>query len=514
MRMKRYILSGLLSLLITGFSIAQNKNNVHFYNLNDKFGISLRETNSVCGDDDGFIWVSSKMGIIRYTQDDIRIYQLPYESTNVVTAELTYSQNELYVYTNAGQIFKYNTIRDRFELLINLSRVLRNPYLGVSEMLVDQEKRLWISSTAGLFHFSEEKGLKATTVVNNVLAMTWYDTENIIYAEQQELRLFNIQELVYKPFYKFPTSDGYNISTLVHDEQQDFWWIGTMGSGLFVFDGKAEPKLSPIENIPSQPILAIENFTASSVLIGIDGQGVWELDKNSHDVLAVMKENADNVGSLKGNGVYDIYRDTNNRVWVCTYSGGVSYMDMANPVITHINHIANNQNSLVNNDVNAVLEDSNGNYWFATNNGISFRNNATGQWKSFYYNNEKDAQVFLTLKEDSRGRIWAGTYSSGVYLLDNKTGAELKHLSLETTGGKFGNNFVFEIIDDQDGQFWIGGVRGDLICYDIKTDTYRSFLNVTEGKFLNYNENKLLIGNSNGLIQFDKNSGRTETIVE
>jgi signal transduction histidine kinase/CheY-like chemotaxis protein/ligand-binding sensor domain-containing protein/AraC-like DNA-binding protein len=512
--MKRYILSGLLSLLITGFSIAQNKNNVHFYNLNDKFGISLRETNSVCADDDGFIWVSSKMGIIRYTQDDIRIYQLPYESTNVVTAELTYSQNELYVYTNAGQIFKYNTIRDRFELLINLSRVLRNPYLGVSAMLVDEGKRLWISSTAGLFHFSEEKGLKATTVVNNVLAMTWYDTENIIYAEQQELRLFNIQELVYKPFYRFPTSDGYNISTLVHDEQQDFWWIGTMGSGLFVFDSKAEPKLYPIENIPGQPILAIENFTASSVLIGIDGQGVWELDKNSHDVLAVMKENADNMGSLKGNGVYDIYRDTNNRVWVCTYSGGVSYMDMANPVITQINHIANNQNSLVNNDVNAVLEDSNGNYWFATNNGISFRNNATGQWKSFYYNNEKDAQVFLTLKEDSRGRIWAGTYSSGVYLLDNKTGAELKHLSLETTGGKFGNNYVFEIIDDQEGQFWIGGVRGDLICYDIKTDTYRSLLNVTVGKLLNYKENKLLIGNTNGLILFDKNSGRTETIVE
>lgn len=91
-----------------------------------------------------------------------------------------------------------------------------------------------------------------------------------------------------------------------------------------------------------------------------------------------------------------------------------------------------------------------------------------------------------------------------MYLLDNKTGAELKHLSLETTGGKFGNNFVFEIIDDQDGQFWIGGVRGDLICYDIKTDTYRSLLNVTVGKLLNYKENKLLIGNTNGLILFDK----------
>ncbi len=512
--MIRYILISLFSLLIAGLSIAQNKSNVHFYNLNDKFGISLRETNSVCGDDDGFIWVSSKMGIIRYTQDDVRIYQLPYESTNVVTAELTYSQNTLYVFTNAGQIFKYNSIKDRFELLINLSRVLRNPYLGVSGMLVDHENRLWISSTTGLYYFSKENGLKATTAVNNVLAMTWYDTENIIYAENNELKLFNIHELVYKPFYKFPADGGYNISTLLHDDQQDLWWIGTMGSGLFVFDGKAEQKLTTIEDIPNQPILAIENFTASSVLIGIDGQGVWELDKNSHDVLAVMKEDVDNMGSIKGNGVYDIYRDKNNRVWVCTYSGGVSYLDMANPIVTQINHIANNNNSLVNNDVNAVLEDSNGNFWFATNNGISFRNNTTKQWKSFYHDNEKQAQVFLTLEEDSRGRIWAGSYSSGVYLLDNKTGAELKHLSLESTDGKFGNNFVFEIIDDQNGKFWIGGVRGDLIWYDIKTDTYTSYWNITVGKLLNYTENKLLIGNTNGLVQFDINTGRTETIVE
>ncbi len=514
MLMKKYVLLSLFCLLGAGLSIAQNKNNVHFYNLNDKFGISLRETNSVCEDDNGFIWVSSKMGIIRYTEDDIRIYQLPYESTNVVTAELSYNQNLLYVYTNAGQIFKYNTIKDRFELLLNLSRVLRNPYIGISRMLVDQEKRLWISTTAGLFYFSKESGLKATTAVNDVLAMTWYDTENIIYAERNELRLFNIHELVYKPFYKFSTGERYTISTLVHDEQQDFWWIGTMGSGLFVFDSKVKQKLTPIDHIPSQPILAIENFTASSVLVGIDGQGVWELDRKSHDVLTVMKENADNMGSLKGNGVYDIYRDNNNRVWVCTYSGGVSHFNVANPVITQINHIVNNRNSLVNNDVNAVLEDSNGNFWFATNNGISFRNNATGQWKSFYYNNEKQAQVFLTLNEDSRGRIWAGSYSSGVYLLDNKSGAELKHLSLESTDGKFGNNYVFEIFDDQNGKFWIGGVRGNLICYDIEADTYRSFWNVTVGKLVNYKENKLLIGNTNGLIQFDKNTGRTETIVE
>ncbi len=514
MKLKIYIILPFICLLIANsVLLAQNENNIHFYSLNEEFGISLRETNTICGDDNGFIWVSSKMGIIRYTQDDIRIYQLPYESTNIITAELVYSQNLLYVFTNSGQIFKYNTIKDRFELLINMSRILRNPYLTITSMLVDSEKRIWISSTAGIFYYTEEAGLKVTSSVNKVNTTTWYDDEHIIYAEDTGFKLFNVTTLESEPFYTFPEGEINSVSVMLHDYTRNLWWICTIRNGLYVLDAKKR-NLTHIKEIPNQPILAIEDYTESSWLIGIDGQGVWEIDKNNYQVCAVMKENVDNMGSLKGNGVYDIYRDKNNRIWVCTYSGGVSYFDMANPILTQIRHITNNSNSLINDDVNNVLEDTNGNFWFATNNGISFLNRSTGQWKSFYRNNEEDAQVFLTLKEDSRGRIWAGSYSSGVYLLDERTGRELKHLSYWSTGGKFVNNFVFDILEDRYGDIWIGGVRGDLIRYNIKQEDFTSFADITVGKLVDYSADKLLIGNTNGLVEFDKRTGETEVIVE
>ena len=44
-----------------------------FYNLNEEYGVSFRQTNMVCSDSNGFIWISSKMGVIRYTQNDIKI---------------------------------------------------------------------------------------------------------------------------------------------------------------------------------------------------------------------------------------------------------------------------------------------------------------------------------------------------------------------------------------------------------------------------------------------------------
>ncbi|WP_297098607.1 response regulator [uncultured Draconibacterium sp.] len=493
---------------------AQNRNNVHFYNLNDEYDISLRETNKVCGNDNGFIWISSKMGIIRYTQDDIRIYQLPYETTDIVNVKLTYSENGLYAFTNSSQIYKYNEIKDRFEFLVNLSQKLRNPYLSVSSLLVDQEGRLWISTTAGMFYFSEEEGQKATSVTNGIRAMTWLDDETIIFSATDRIGIYNTTDMSAGTYFEYPEDEVFSVSFLSTKIIPNEIWIGTIGDGVYVLRDGDEKQLIHIPDIANQPVLAIENYTGSSVLIGIDGQGVWEIDKYTHQILDVMKEDADNPESLKGNGVYDIYRDKNNRIWVCTYSGGASYFDMANPVYSQIRHITNNTNSLINDDVNDVLEDSRGNLWFATNNGISFQNVSTRQWKSFYHNNEDDAQVFLTLEEDSRGRIWAGTYSSGVYVLDEKTGRELKHLSQKTTNGQFAGDYVFDFMEDRDGFLWIGGVRGDLIRYDLRRDEYTSFPIVTAGKLVDYEEYKLLICNTNGLVLFDKNTGETENIVE
>ena len=155
---------------------------------------------------------------------------------------------------------------------------------------------------------------------------------------------------------------------------------------------------------------------------------LFRSQKREH-VYNVYKEDIDNPYSLKGNGVYDIYCDDNKRVWVSTYSGGISYFDQTSPIVTQITHLPNNSNSLNNNDVNCVIEDSHHSLWFATNNGISHWDVSKNKWSSFFVNEQEQAQVFLTLCEDDQGRIWAGTYASGVYVLDGKTGKQLAHYS-------------------------------------------------------------------------------------
>ncbi|MEI2731666.1 MAG: two-component regulator propeller domain-containing protein [Dermatophilaceae bacterium] len=210
--------------------------------------------------------------------------------------------------------------------------------------------------------------------------------------------------------------------------------------------------------LPRQPVLAIEENSDSTLLIGIDGQGIWEISKKGDTILNVFKESADDANSLPGNGVYDIFYEQGKRVWVGTISGGVSFYNLTSPILTQVVHHSNNDNSLVNNDVNGILEDGEGKMWFATNNGISVWNPLTDQWKSLFNNKLEQAQVFLTLCEDDKGRIWAGSYSSGVYVLDRKTGRELAHYAKGIKGSPSVSNFIFDIFKDSRKRFvdWWG----------------------------------------------------------
>ncbi|WP_167607958.1 hybrid sensor histidine kinase/response regulator transcription factor [Maribellus sediminis] len=505
-----------LVLLIFLQAAAQNEKNVQFYNLNEEYGISMRETNQVCEDDNGFIWISSKMGILRYTHDDIRVYQVPYESEDIITVRLEYMNKTLYAYTNNGQIFKYNTIQDKFEIVTNVTKYLEDTHITVERMLVDASNTFWEASSFGLLSYNNNKEFKIYFPNEQVQFIEWLDDHRFFCAIDGSIQIFNTETLVSEEYFSFPEDKQFYISYMEYDRKENSLWLGTLSDGLYYLNFKnGELQLKTIEKIPGQPIQAIEPISGTALLIGIDGQGVWEIDKETQKIISIYKEDSDNQNSLRGNGVYDIFCDRNSRVWICTYSGGVSFFDQASSsAVTKISHIVNNRNSLVNNDVNSVLEDRNGNLWFATNNGISRWNVRTNTWNSFYHNMEQNAQVFLTLYEDSKGRIWAGTYSSGVYILDGNTGTELKHLNYEQTKGNFEGDFIFNITEDSQGTVWIGGVRGDLIRYNTKNDTYNSYDNYTIYIIEEFGPDKLLMGTTYGLLLFDKNTGTHEVMVE
>ena len=505
-------------LLIALFSLtlfSLHSSNVKFYSINSLYGISMREPASVCKDNKGFIWSSSKTGILRLAGDDYRIYQLPYENADIISVKLVFTNSCLLAYTNNGQLFRYNAINDQFDLIVSMSKVLKNKYISVNRVLVDNSGYYWIATSFGLFRYQTGH----LTLIQNseeVDYVAWSPDHNWLFeALPNGIWLLNKQTFKMKCLYRYSHRFDLRVSKFYYDNKAKRLWIGTLSNGLFYYDLNSHTMSGvQINAIPKQPILAIEANSESTILVGIDGQGLWELNKQGTKILNVYKEDVNNPFSLRGNGVYDIFNDQNKRIWVCTYSGGVSFFDQTSPLIDQLTHTINNPNSLVNNNINRILQDKSGNIWFATDNGISCKEAGTGKWKTFYQNQLNQAAVFVSLCEDDKGRIWAGTYSSGIYVLDERTGRELAHYSKETIGLPLETNFVMAIFKDSHGDLWIGGVQGNLICYLSKENKFRKYSPQPIYNIAELSSNQILLACTYGLCLLDKKTGIIKTLLD
>lgn len=483
---------------------------VDFHSINDIYHISIRETNSIVKDDNGFIWISSRMGILRLTNDDCRTYQLPYEKMNMVYVKMAFSHGKLLTYNYGGQIFTYNAATDRFEPYIDIAQLLNDNGLTISKLLIDNNKNLWISTSKGLMHYNGEN-LVIIDKQGPIDNIEWIDDTTLFVARRHDMQILNTTSLkttksVFQPI-------GNMIKSCLHFSKNDGkMWIGTKSNGLILYDLNKD-ELTPInaQDMPKQPILALEPMNDSIMLIGYDGQGVWKLDCKRHKVLEIYKNDNNNPNSLQGNGVYGILCEPDNKVWICTYSNGVSFFNIEPQVITHTEHKINDSNSLSDNNVNSIIEDRNGNIWFATNNGINRYNPHTGKWLRPLSDEHGQSQVFLSVCEDADGNIWAGTYSSGVYVLD-RNGRLISHFSSKFGNTNYSNDFVFDIMKDSQDNIWIGGVNDNFYRY--KSSKFYEYSYVPLNTFSELDDRHILLGCVSGLIMDDKETDEKTVLID
>jgi signal transduction histidine kinase/DNA-binding response OmpR family regulator/ligand-binding sensor domain-containing protein len=505
----------LLIIAVILSSVAVYPANEKFCSVNALYGTSMREMTSVCKDKDGFIWASSHTGVLRLTEDDYRIYALPYETTNVLFVKLAYNHSQLLAYTNNGQLFRYNPLYDRFDFLLNLSKLLNNRHLFVQNALIDDDGSFWIATSTGCYTFNEGKLSLLWDDVEEVYAVVKCDSEHIFIANTKGIWLIDTHSMQRENVCANNPTTSIIYSTLFYDDTVGKLWVGSRSSGLFSYDLKTKTFAAVLPGIiPKQPIMAIDAISESAIWVGIDGQGIWEVDKAGRQIGNVHKEDIDNPASLQGNGVYDIMYDGNKRIWICTITGGVSFIDRKTPLVNQVMHQLNVSNSLTNNNVNAMIEDKKGNIWFATDNGISCWNVSANQWRTFYHNKQGQANVFLALCEDDRGRIWAGTYSSGVFVLDGASGRETAHYVAGKQGATISSNFIFDIFKDKSGNLWFGGNQGDVVCYITNENRFRTYSFLPVAAITELSSEYMLFACSYGVCSLDKQSGEIKLLIE
>lgn len=504
------------------------RNMLMLSNLNTDNGLSSARVYSIVEAEDGAMWISTKRGVDRYNGQQVRNYTLAtdmqFSDASGRNIKLTKdSQQHIYAYDNKGKIYIYNKVKDTFQVQVNLMNVLGGSVV-LNDLLVDDKGCFWMALDRGVYMMAHLSiaGSKDKTAYNKgkyILKNTYVN----------HIRFFGKQLLIGSPSGVFTYSQnaaqprlllrGYSVLSSYHDVKAHQIWLGTFHRGILLLDDRTWKPLSSLtrfsslSDIPLIPVRSIIPYDAATILMAVDGAGVYAYDKKTCKTNLLLNTDGRPENVLHGNGVYALCKDHLGDLWMGSYSGGV---DMAIPMehtLEFVRHENLNSQSLINNGVNDVMQSvdaqgRNSKIWYATDKGVSIYDEQTHLWHHSLYN-----KVALTLCQTADGKVLVGTYGDGIFQV-HADGSSSRAYSV--SNGKLKTDYVYSIFKDSEGGLWIGCLDGDLVHIPSslekngKVDNSVNYLPINEVQSIVESPDKKIIavGTTHGCYRIDKRSLR------
>ena len=507
------------------------RNMLMLSNLNTDNGLSSARVYSVVEAEDGAMWISTKRGVDRYNGQQVRNYTLAtdmqFSDASGRNIKLTKdSQQHIYAYDNKGKIYIYNKVKDTFQLQVNLLNVLGGSVV-LNDLLVDDKGCFWMALDRGVYRMAPQSiaGSKDKTAPSSPSKGKYILKNTYV----NHIRFIGKQLLIGSPSGVFAYSPnaaqprlllrGYSVLSSYHDVKAHQIWLGTFHRGIVLLDDRTWKPLSSLAqfsslaDIPLIPVRSIIPYDAATILMAVDGAGVYAYDKKTCKTNLLLNTDGRPENVLHGNGVYALCKDHLGDLWIGSYSGGV---DMAIPMehtLEFVRHEYLNSQSLINNGVNDVMQSvdalgRNSKIWYATDKGVSIYDEQTQQWHHALYN-----KVVLTLCQTADGKVLAGTYGDGIFQV-HADGSSSRAYSV--SNGKLKTDYVYSIFKDSEGGLWIGCLDGDLVHIPSSSEKNGNvnnsvnYLPINEVQSIVESPDKksIAVGTSHGCYRIDKRSLR------
>ena len=397
-------------------------------------------------------------------------------------------------------------------LRCNLLNILGGSIV-LNELLVDEKGNFWLAMDKGLYCLSasadgkeivREKAKGRFILKNTYINHIQFVGQRLLIGTSKDVYCYSVatQKIVKK-------ISGSSVVSSYHDVEGHHIWLGTFHEGVKVVDDRTWKPINSIafhslQNIPQIPVRSIISFDHQTILMAVDGAGIYAYDKQNKQTKLLLDTDGRPGNILKGNGLYTLYRDRFGDLWAGSYSGGVDLAIPMEHTLEYITHEYLNNQSLLNNCVNDVFQSRDGKIWYATDKGVSVYDSQTHSWHHGLYN-----KVALTICQTVDGRILVGTYGNGVYQV-NSDGTSMPAYSV--SNGKLKSDYVYSLFTDSQGNLWIGCLDGDMACFPSGKNISRGmgktafYLPVNEVQCIAESEDKrsIAVGTSHGCYLIDK----------
>ena len=254
----------------------------------------------------------------------------------------------------------------------------------------------------------------------------------------------------------------------IYKDSEGFIWFSTQ-EGAFKFDGFNYERFSYSEGNAeaNEGVFFVFEDSHKFIWFGTES-GLNRYDKETNTYRS-YNHAPQNENSISPGDANCMVQDDKGFLWIGT-DNGLNRYDQDSSSFHH--YLESGNNTISNNMVQALLIDSNQRLWVGCGDGIlnlyDRQNNLFRRFKLF----ERDETFAInTLFEDSNNRIWVGFEGAGVAVFDQGKMKFDSHYLREIDNG-LTNNYIRGIIEDNEGNIWMGSEKG-ITIYNPVNDDFR-----------------------------------------
>ncbi|HVE71991.1 MAG TPA: two-component regulator propeller domain-containing protein [Thermoanaerobaculia bacterium] len=242
-----------------------------------------------------------------------------------------------------------------------------------------------------------------------------------------------------------------HLCSAIAQDARGFLWFGTQG-GLVRYDGT---EWRVFRSNPNDPSTLAGNYVRA-LLVARDGR-VWVGTFSGG--LSVFDPRTETFTRFKVayDRVEGLAEDREGRVWIATSAG----LDRLDPRTKKLEHFR-----LFDDRVRGLLFDSRGTLWVGTRDGLQ---RWLGEGRGFVrVAPELAGQYVIRLAEDRRGNIWVGTEEHGAAVIDARgTVRRIAPRPVDPDG--LSHYWVYGFAEGVDGEMWVATYGGGVDVVDTRT---------------------------------------------
>lgn len=387
--------------------------NLSFYNLSTRNGLSHNTITSIYQDFRGFMWFATLDGLNLYNGMDVMVYKYEKDNPNSlpdnVVKQITGDhQGNIFCRTEKG-LLKLNIYTQQF------STIVREP---ISDIYFNDS--LYFVKGNSIYVYQNKKNEEIYRLPERVYGITkiHINKDSLLIATKNGLYVWERSS----KRLSHPIIEG-NIFDIFKDSHNNYWLPCYDNKGLYCMTDTEirhfQASSSPGSLSSNRCNVCCEDANGNIWVGTFEGLNCYDRKSDTFTVY----DRREGSKQLSESSVWALYCDSNGTMWAGTYYAGIYYFNQNRQLFKEYGATLNESAGLSVPIVGEFAEDSRNNVWICTEGGGICRYTPSTDAFKWYRHSEKQNSISQNhvksvYYDQARDALWIGTHLGGLNKLD------------------------------------------------------------------------------------------------